>query len=51
MTRYYIKNKHGDVVAQFDKEIVDIKDGHEMQIVDDIDDLPGVDSWDTDYEL
>ena len=49
MTIQYITDKNGQVVAQFDGQKREPKDGHTSQLVDEIDDLPGVDEWDDDY--
>lgn len=47
---YYIIDEGGAVVAQFDGVDVDPKEGHERHDVETIEDLPGVDEWDADYE-
>ena len=49
MSPQYITDDDGHVVAQFDGREREPKDGHESHIVASIDDLPGVDEWDSDY--
>ena len=46
---HYITDENGKVVAQFGGHLREPKDGHERHIVDDVDELPGVDEWDNDY--
>ena len=47
---YYISDSDGNVVGQFDGPKVDIKEDHTQHYVETIDELPGVDVWDTKYE-
>ena len=50
MSIYYIQDADGRVVAQFDGRLRDTKEGHERIVVDSIEELPGVDEWDSNYE-
>lgn len=49
MTIYYVENRDGAVVGQFDGVEITMKDGHDKHVVESVDDLPGVDEWDSDY--
>ena len=50
MRYQYIVDEDDRVVAQFAGKKRDPKEGHESVHVGSVEDLPGVDEWDTDYE-
>ena len=45
----YITDGDGAVVAQFNGDPPEPKPDHELNVVDTIGELPGVDGWDEDY--